>query len=401
MLELAGADAREFLHGQLSSNVKGLDVGIAHYASYNSPKGRMLATLIVWRRADDRFVLTLAADLADAIRKRLSMFVMRAKVSVAPLPRPLHGVLGAAAGRVIAAALASPPHDAGAPAPHDALAAWSSRSAGDTAILHLPDGRYLLDAGGALPPVVEALAVADERLWRWCGIRAGVPVVTAATSDRLIAQEANWELLGGVDFRKGCYPGQEIIARMQYLGRLKERLHAFHANTDTVADGTPVHGDGGATAGIVVNAAPSPAGGSDLLAVVRSDLADAGGFALEGVALAPRALPYAVPRSTTCASSCERRAPALRVVSRRRRRHVRARRDHRDDARRGDAHRRCRPAVRERRRRDDVDGGLCRHRRPPRVRARARARGQAASRGAVRRRRPPRRCFCAAGALQR
>lgn len=293
MLELAGADAREFLHGQLSSNVKALDVGAAQYASYNSPKGRMLATLVAWRRADDRFVLVLAADLADAIRKRLSMFVMRAKVSVAPVSRTLHGVLGASAGQSIAAALAAAPRGAGAAAPGDALAAWSSRSAGDTTLLHLPDGRYLLDAEGALPPAIDALGVADESLWRWCGIRAGVPVVTAATSDRLIAQEANWELLGGVDFRKGCYPGQEIIARMQYLGRLKERLHAFHADAQRVADGTLVQAPG--ASGIVVNAAPSPDGGTDLLAVVRNDVADLHRLVVEGAALVPRALPYPVP----------------------------------------------------------------------------------------------------------
>ncbi len=296
MLELAGADAGDFLHGQLSSNVKALAVDAAHYASYNSAKGRMLATLIVWRRADDRYALVLAADLADTIRRRLAMFVMRAKVAVTAVARPLRGVLGANAAPVIAAALAPSLRVTGSPVPADAWSAWSSRCCAGATVLHLPDGRFLVDVDDALPDAIAALPVAGENVWRWCGVRAGVPVVTAVTSDKLIAQEANWELLGGVDFRKGCYPGQEIIARMQYLGRLKERLRGFHIDTAVVADGTALAAhDGTTAAGIIVNAAPSPTGGSDLLAVVRNELADVFGLAIDGVALSPRALPYAVP----------------------------------------------------------------------------------------------------------
>ncbi|MEO6749570.1 MAG: folate-binding protein [Casimicrobiaceae bacterium] len=282
-IDAEGADAREFLHGQLSSDVKALTVGQAHYASYNSPKGRMLATPIVWRRADGHYMLVLAADLAEAIRRRLAMFVLRAKVVLAVSPRPLWGIVGAGAG------------DLGVPS----IPAWSSFAADATAVLHLPDGRWLVDAGGALPQTIAALPDADEALWQWCAIRAGVAQIGAATSDKLVAQSANWELVGGVDFHKGCYPGQEIIARMQYLGRLKERLHAFHADAPAaaLAAGTAVMTDGqdnGVGVGIVVAAAPSPAGGSDLLAVVHNDAAAAGVVAA-GVRLYPRMLPYAVP----------------------------------------------------------------------------------------------------------
>jgi len=282
-IDAEGADAREFLHGQLSSDVKALAIGHAHYASYNSPKGRMLATLIVWRRADERYVLVLAADLAETIRRRLAMFVLRAKVVLAMSPRPLWGIVG-----TTAVDLCVPP-----------IPAWSSFAADVTATLHLPDGRWLVDAGGALPASIAALTEADEALWQWCAIRAGVPQIVAATSDKLVAQSANWELVGGVDFHKGCYPGQEIIARMQYLGRLKERLHAFHADAPAaaLAAGTAVAANGeddGVGVGIVVAAAPSPAGGSDLLAVVHNDAAAAGVVAA-GVRLYPRRLPYAVP----------------------------------------------------------------------------------------------------------
>ena len=287
-IDVAGPDAREFLHGQLSSDVKALAVGSAHYSSYNSPKGRMLATLVVWRQDHERIVLVLAADLASAMERRLAMFVLRAKVTIAASPRALQGVLGSGTEAAIATAFGT-----AAPAWHDV------RGIGAMA-LRLPDGRYLLDVASALPGAIEALPRRDESSWQWCGIRAGVPVVTAATSDKLIAQGANWELVGGVDFTKGCYPGQEIVARMQYLGRLKDRLFAFHADADAagLAAGTEIRVADSAdapAAGIVVNTAPSPEGGSDLLAVVSIDAAESAALRAGDVALTPRGLPYAVP----------------------------------------------------------------------------------------------------------
>ena len=131
-------------------------------------------------------------------------------------------------------------------------------------------------------------------------MRAGVPQIGAGTQDLFVAQTANLDLLGGLNFRKGCYPGQEIVARMQYLGRLKERLYAFHLDGPPPAPATPLYGDvfGDQACGAVVNAAPAPAGGSDLLAVAQI-AAVAGGplrvGAPNGPALAAGALPYPVP----------------------------------------------------------------------------------------------------------
>jgi folate-binding protein YgfZ len=289
-IDAAGPDAREFLHGQLSSDVKALAVGSAQYASYNSPKGRMLATLVVWRQDDERIVLVLAEDLAATIARRLGMFVLRAKVSLAPSPRSLQGVLGSDADTAVASGF-------GVAA---AVAAWHDVRKGGTLALRLPDGRYVLDTASTLPAAIESLPESDESSWQWCGIRAGVPVVTAATSDKLIAQGANWELVGGIDFNKGCYPGQEIVARMQYLGRLKERLYAFHADADAqrLLAGTEIRtaeSPDGPAAGIVVNAARSPEGGSDLLAVVSIDAAGSVPLRAGDAALSPRTLPYGVP----------------------------------------------------------------------------------------------------------
>ncbi len=285
-LDADGEDARTFLHGQLSSDVNALPAGAAQYASYNSPKGRMLATMIVWRRSETRYTLLLAPDVAAAIGRRLAMFVLRAKVALTASDRRYAGVLGADAARMIAPLAGAPAGGGGA--------AWPSVQQDGLAILPLPDGRFVIDAEGPLPGAIEALPTAGASLWNWCGIRAGVPVITAATSDKLVAQSANWELVGGVDFRKGCYPGQEIIARMQYLGRLKERLRGFHTTAGAVAEGQSLEtGEPGEAAGTVVNAADAPGGGIDLLAVVHNDALSR--VTAAGAPLAPRALPYAVP----------------------------------------------------------------------------------------------------------
>jgi folate-binding protein YgfZ len=137
-------------------------------------------------------------------------------------------------------------------------------------------------------------------VWQWLTIRAGVPVVTVPTQDQFVAQMANWDVLGGVNFHKGCYTGQEIIARMQYLGRLKERLFLLHADAGPPAAGARIFGAtfGDQACGTVVNAATAPDGGSDLLAVVQLAAAESGDLRLgspSGRSLAVLALPYPVP----------------------------------------------------------------------------------------------------------
>ncbi len=140
--------------------------------------------------------------------------------------------------------------------------------------------------------------------WQWLTIRAGVPLVTSATQDLFVAQSANFDALGGIDFRKGCYTGQEIIARMQYLGRLKERLFAFHAPVDGIAAGARLFSSAfaGQPCGTVVNAAPAPDGGIDLLAVVQLAAAASGDVRLgseDGAQLVALPLPYALPATAS------------------------------------------------------------------------------------------------------
>lgn len=297
VLVAAGADAAAFLHGQLSSDVKRLARGEGVWTSYNSPKGRMLATAFIYRPdvgPDDRFEALVAADIADAVRKRLAMFVLRSKVSLADDTAAWLrlGIGGPGAAAAVATAFGR------APPPGGTITQEGTR------IVRLPDGRCLVLAPVAdAPTVFDALArvavPAGAPVWTWLGIRAGVPVVTAATQDRFVAQTANWDAIGGLDFHKGCYPGQEIVARTQYLGRLKERLFAYATSASPPAPGSRLFGPpyGDQPCGTVVNAAPDPGGGARFLAVVQVDAA-AGPLALgapDGPTATQEPLPYAIP----------------------------------------------------------------------------------------------------------
>ncbi|HKP66247.1 MAG TPA: folate-binding protein, partial [Casimicrobiaceae bacterium] len=199
---------------------------------------------------------------------------------------------------------------AAAAAARDALGitatAWKAVPFGnDATALALPDGRIVITAPATRGPLIHAAlarnaVIGDVNMWRWFGIAAGVPMIKSATSDKFVPQTANWDVVGGISFKKGCYPGQEIVARMQYLGRLKERLHAFRTDTDDVTAGARLFSAtfGDEPCGTVVNAAPDPTGGSVLLAVVQSVAVAAHDIRLggaDGALLRLLALPYAVP----------------------------------------------------------------------------------------------------------
>jgi len=300
VLLFEGDDALAFLQGQLSSDVVALAPGDSQWSTYNSPKGRVLANMRLWREPDApsgrTFGALVAADLAGAIAKRLAMFVLRAKVAIAEATGG-HVVLGVAGPGASAAMRAA--FDV-VPAPDKVVTV-----AGGTArALALPDGRYLLiGIAEAEPALRRALAphtfAGDGNLWRVCSIQAGIPLVTAATTDHFVLQMLNFDALGGVSFQKGCYPGQEVVARTRYLGRLKERLYGFRMATAAPASGarlySPAFGD--QPCGTVVNAATNAAGDAVLLAVVQIAAVESGGVAVgaaDGPVPEPVALPYAV-----------------------------------------------------------------------------------------------------------
>jgi folate-binding protein YgfZ len=295
-----GPDAASFLQGQLSNDVDTLAPGQGQWTTYNSPKGRVLATpFLVRDPGGARYTALLARDLVEATARRLSMHVLRAKVTLhsAPDAETLFGVGGPGATDAVQRAFGA------VPAPGRLAVHEGAR------VVHWPDGRFIVIAPEAAAlAVFDALAQhatpAGAPVWAWLGVRAGVPMVTTATQDQFVAQALNWDALGGLDFRKGCFTGQEIVARTQHLGRLKERLFAFRAAIAPPAPGTRLYGAafGDQASGIVVNSAPDPDGGSRFLAVTQIESANAGAIAVgapDGPQAQREALPYDVPAPAT------------------------------------------------------------------------------------------------------
>lgn len=297
VLRVSGADAAAFLHGQLTNDVKGLGPDGARFAGYCTPKGRLLANFLLWRDGE-AVLLALSRDILPAVQKRLGMYVLRSKVSIADVSGEiaLLGIAGPEGGNAVRAAI-------GAEAPSAAMGVV--RGPGGAAAIRVPGERFVIALPAEAAPTVwesatRTLRPAGTPVWEWLEIRSGIVLVSAATQDELVPQMANLELVGGVSFQKGCYPGQEVVARSQYLGRVKRRTYLGHvAGQRAPRAGEAVFAAGaGEPAGIVVNAAPAPSGGHDVLATLQSSAAESGELhvgAPDGPRLELEPLPYSLP----------------------------------------------------------------------------------------------------------
>ena len=294
VLEFAGADATEFLQNQLSCDLKSL-AGTSTYGSYCTPKGRMLASFVAWKNGE-AWRMILRRDVLPAIHKRLRMFVLRSKVSVADLSEPvaLLGAAGPQAAEVLRGAFGVQPTVPQGVVP----------LADGGAILSLPGDRWLVGipaeaAAAAWPLLAQGLRPVGASAWDWTDICNGIAFVGLPTQEQFVPQMANMELIGGVSFKKGCYPGQEIVARTQHLGKVKRRLYLANVAAEAFP-GEELFGEDveGQSNGMVASAAPSPMGGTDVLAVVQRASAEASRVhlrSLDGPLLAFRPLPYAIP----------------------------------------------------------------------------------------------------------
>ncbi|HKW79607.1 MAG TPA: folate-binding protein, partial [Casimicrobiaceae bacterium] len=278
MLEVTGADAGTFLQGQLTSDVAALAPGAAQYSAWCSAKGRVLANFLIRRGVDASYQLILAAGLSEAIAARLRTFVLRSQVKISDVGSATVrlGVGGPGGSDAVRASLGEPP------------AIARTTTIGDALVVALPGPRYVVVVPPAAAPACwqhlrEHATPAGFAAWRWLTIRAGVPVITPVTSDQFVPQALNWDALGGINFQKGCYAGQEIVARTQYLGRLKERLFLAHLEVDPPEAGWRLYSSafGEQACGTVVDAAAAPDGGSDALAVLQVAAADSGDLHLE------------------------------------------------------------------------------------------------------------------------
>jgi folate-binding protein YgfZ len=288
LIRANGPDAVTFLQGQLTNDVALMDTSAVRLAGFCSAKGRLQASFLIWKIAPDELLLACAASVLPAVLKRLSMFVMRAKCKLtdASAELPLQGVVGASARALIGD-----------------LPVWTQRAVDGRTLLRLPDVDGVARAMVAAAAPLRDMPGAALAAWRELEVRSGIALIEAATVEQFVPQMLNYEIVGGVDFKKGCYPGQEIVARSQYRGTIKRRMFLFECTAELAAGQEIFHSaDPAQPAGMVVNAAPRAAGGSVALVEVKLALLDDGSLragSVDGATLMRDELPYLLPADAT------------------------------------------------------------------------------------------------------
>jgi hypothetical protein len=273
LLTLTGSEVLSYLQGQLTNDVYPAEHGTPVLAAHLTPKGRVIAGLLVFP-FENGYAVDFPGDLAESLTKRLTMFILRADVRLADAASEWVrlGVAGRGAQAAAAAAIGA----------ERLVPEGVTRGERGTAVpLPGPQPAFLLVIRPEAAKDAWTAATAETRpvghdAWGLARIRAGVPDLGAAVSETFIPQEANLEPLGGISYTKGCYTGQEVVARTKHLGRLKRQLYRVTYDAGLTA-GQAVYAEGGdQTQGRIVQAAPRPAGGSEALAVLRIETVAAG-----------------------------------------------------------------------------------------------------------------------------
>jgi folate-binding protein YgfZ len=264
VLAVRGPDSAKFLQGQLSADTEALAVGASTLAGLHNPQGRVIAVLAITRPAADEFLAALPLELVDVVVQRLRKFVLRARLKVDDVSCTM---------RVVRALQGA----------HDPRIAW-----GDRVLQLVPQGHAQFDDPGS-----------PLESWNLAGVRQGLPLVYSATSEQFVAQMLNLDVLGAISFTKGCYTGQEVIARAHYRGRVKRRMQRWlnSSGTELEPGDTARSVDGRSLT--VVRGARDEQGRQEVLAVgtfgPRTESSQepdgAGGIVVDG----PLPLPYALP----------------------------------------------------------------------------------------------------------
>jgi folate-binding protein YgfZ len=286
IIKIVGEEAAKFIHSQLTHDFSLLDLHSARLAAFCSPKGRMQASFVGFKLSATEILLVCSADILPATLKRLSMFVMRAKakLSDASAEYTICGLLGNAT-KPIADQV-------------DSTWAKADTDAGTVVNLYPADGvpRQLWIAPVGTP-VPQGQALPAE-LWLWTEVRSGVATLSAPVFEAFVPQMLNYESVGGVNFKKGCYPGQEVVARSQFRGTLKRRAFVVHADAAMEA-GAEVFAadDDSQPVATIVQAAPAPQGGFDAILSGQLSAVERGSVHLgssQGPTLQFLPLPYAL-----------------------------------------------------------------------------------------------------------
>ena len=298
LIQATGDDRAGFLHNLLSNDVEHLPASEARWAALCSPKGRMLASFLVWKQHENIF-LQLDKSLQVTIQKRLQMFVLRAKVKLVDVTEESHQIgLGGAQAEVILKNYFSA-------LPQQIMEKIDSEHG---SLVHMgstaSQARYLWvlnqeSKNAVFESIKTKLSLVDSHLWRYADIKAGIPRIVAETQDQFVPQMVNFELIGGVNFKKGCYPGQEIVARSQYLGKLKRRMAIAHIDDAFVAVGAEVFSlnDTSQPCGKIVNVERESTDRSICLVEMKVSELELGSIRLaspEGAPLVFEPLPYSI-----------------------------------------------------------------------------------------------------------
>ncbi len=298
LISIDGEDATDFLQGQLTNDVRDVSLQHSQLSAYCTHKGRMLANFRLFKR-DDSYYLRLPQPLLEPILKRISMFILMAKVSMKDSTDALVkiGVSGPTANEQLAEILSELPEQV-----DDVVQV---------------NGYSVIKCAGTLPRYeiygeLEAMQTLWGQLdvnaapvgagaWESLDILAGIPTIMPETSEAFVPQMTNMQVINGVNFQKGCYTGQEVVARMQYLGKLKRRMFRVQIETsDTVTAGDKLFSKdskSGQGTGQIVNAQIEAKGGYSALAVIDIADAEAGMLQLHdenGPAISVQSLPYSI-----------------------------------------------------------------------------------------------------------
>lgn len=231
LIEASGDDVIEFLQGQLTNDIKLVTEQMSQLSAYCNPKGRILASFRIYKRQDN-YYLQLHSSIVDSTIKRLRMFVMRSKVELVDRSEELVriGIAGNNADKILSEIIATLPHKTD-----------ESCTENDITLIKLPGTLPRYEAHGPLEKIKalwetlqkDAVAI-GENSWNLLTIRAGIPEIVSETVEAFVPQMVNLQAINSLSFTKGCYPGQEVVARMHYLGKLKRRLFIGSAKTDTL-----------------------------------------------------------------------------------------------------------------------------------------------------------------------
>ncbi len=283
-LRISGEDARDFLQNLTSNDVRHLDEKTAQYNSMCSPKGRMLASFLLFKMDGD-YILQLPKEMVERVKKRLSMYVFRSKVSIAETELSAIGLSGQDACTTLP----------GLPEAKMAVGKMESGIA-----IKLSDSRFEIvaepeNAAKILEHLEKNAESSGKEYWERLEILDALPTVLPETEGLFVPQMANFELIGGVSFQKGCYPGQEVVTRTHFLGKIKRRMVIAHVDSKIGPNPGEEVFSGTEATGTVARSAPSPEGGYDILAVIHMEHRTGEIRLKSGELLKLMPMPYSLP----------------------------------------------------------------------------------------------------------